>query len=245
EAEPARFEIRRMALDRYPLSALAFTRFAGRVAARKRVKQEIARLREEPNKERRKLDRESRGVRLYVVELTEFEIPPVRIVVAVHQEVGRNRTSPVGKLSGYYVARRADLGTVAAFDQSAHIGAVFVQHPLVVGLRVGRFRQPPEAVDRVLHPYLPDRDPFCRRRELCGVVPVELLREVETDFTNERDQQVEMIKRARRPAGRPRAADVYDETAVVAQNAMDLAGKRQKPFDILALVGIPVFFLEV
>ena len=115
-----------------------------------------------------------------------------------------------------------------------HALAVGLEHPPVARLRPWRLREPPHGVHRVLDADSADGDPLCGARDLGGVPPVEVLREVEPEFIAQHDEQLELVEAARRAPAVPRAPDVDHEASAVLQDALDLGREGPEP------LGVPI-----
>ena len=68
---------------------------------------------------------------------------------------------------------------------------------------------------------------------------------MEADFLHQGDQQFEVVQRAGRLTGIVTPPDVQNETAIFRKYPVEFPRKAEEPFNIVFLILVPVFFLEV
>ena len=68
---------------------------------------------------------------------------------------------------------------------------------------------------------------------------------MKAEIFDERDQELEVIKRSSRRTPIPAPADVQHEASVVGQNSLDFPTESEKPVNVSLLAHIPVRFLQL
>ena len=89
----------------------------------------------------------------------------------------------------------------------------------VVSLGPWGLTEPPYVLYSVFNPNPPDRYPLRRHRKLGGIVPKELLRQMEAKGIDQLNEKLIDVHRPRRQSFVIASADVEDETAVVFEHA--------------------------
>src|SRR6185503_15734680 len=103
--------------------------------------------------------------------------------------------------------------------------AIRLQDIPVVCLWPRSFSQPPDMFYRVLHPNSSYRHPFSRHRELCWIVPKELLRQVKAQGFDQFDKKLVQVDRTGRESLVIAPTDVQHKTPIILKHPMELARK--------------------
>ena len=110
---------------------------------------------------------------------------------------------------------------------------------------IAPLREPPDIFDRIADANSTHCDPLGRNRHLRWVIPEAFLGEMESDFFHQSNKQLEVVNGTCGCTLIVASADVQDEAAVFAEDALNLLCKRQKPLNIVVFMLIAVCFFEV
>src|ERR1039458_3197266 len=184
-------------VERQPPAPLHFRHRARCVRTSENIHYEIIWVGQESDEKLRQPRRESGRVLLGSHHLTCPQIPPITFGVRNLQQIGRNRPAVVlpESVSNVVAARplRWSIESGWILNEFLHSLAVGSQHFFYIRLRPCVFRKPPNRVHGVLCPQLPLVHPFDRRRQLCRIMPVKVLCQLETQLITELEQHPERI----------------------------------------------------
>src|SRR5262245_15967456 len=117
---------------------------------------------------------------------------------------------------------RAFLGSISSLEQSNHVFAVFLQHCPVVAFWPSSLSEPPDLVYCTFDSYPPDVDPFSRSGNRSGIIPIEVLSQMKTQFLNEGHKQLSLVDTSSWSPFIPNATRINHQTTALAEDTLEL-----------------------